>query len=44
MSDRSFVPERLCVPELCVQEFFDIVHDKNDYIDRDKCYEIISRQ
>ena len=43
-SDRSFVPERLCVPKSCVQEFFDIVHDKNGHIERDKCHEIISRQ
>ena len=42
-SDRLFMPERLCVSESYVQEFFDIVYNKSDYIGRDKCYEIISR-
>ena len=28
----------------CRYEFFDIVHNKNGHIGRDKCHEIISRQ
>ena len=43
MSDRLFVFKRLYISKLYIQEFFDIVYDKNDYIERDKYYEIISR-
>lgn len=43
-SDHAYAPERLCVPESCVQDFFDIAHDKNGHVGRDKCHEIIARQ
>ena len=42
-SDRLFVPERLYISKLYIQEFFNIIHNKSDYINQDKCYEIISR-
>ncbi len=43
-SDHAFAPERLCVPNACVKDFFDTVHDKNGHIGRNKCHEIIARQ
>ncbi len=43
-SDHAFAPERLYVPDSCVKDFFDIAHDKNGHIGRDKCHEIIARQ
>ena len=42
-ADKAYTPERLCVPDLCTREFFDIAHS-GGHVGRNKCHEIIARQ
>ena len=43
IADHVYTPQRLCVPDNCVQEFLDITHS-GGHVGRDKCHEIITRQ
>ena len=41
--DHAYTPQRLCVPEDCIRDFFDVAHS-GGHVGRNRCHEIISRQ